>query len=229
MRFISKLSFIVLLVFFASFLMTGCMSFRSGISGAYQKTVPPNPELQPVTVFFYFTHLEQAKGFDVVPKIIQPRRGFKDILQESMKQISNVKSFATFTDAYDDIDNVNRRRMRDSLKENNDFTIHVTIKRENSFAKHFLADLFAWGSLSVLPMVYSWEYIYTAEVTGKNGIRIKHYERTAQLETWTQALLIFFYPFNPSEVKIEEIYLESLKDIFREIEADGVLAGKGTP
>lgn len=222
----SRLSrFLILIVL--PLLISGCMSFRSDIHGSFKQESVTLSAREPVTVFFYFSHLEQSKGFDVVPKIIMPRRGFKDILQESMKQISNVKSFATFTDAYDDIDNVNRRRMRDSLKEANDYTIHIVMRRENSFAKHFLADLFAWSTLSVLPMAYSWEYIFTAQVTDRKGVKIKQYQRTSELETWTQALLIFFYPFNPPEVKIEEIYLESLKDIFREIEADGVLAGNG--
>lgn len=223
----SRLSRFLLLIVLP-LLISGCMSFRSDIHGSFKQESVTLTAREPVAVFFYFSHLEQSKGFDVVPKIILPRRGFKDILQESMKQINNIKTFATFTDAYDDIDNVNRRRMRDSLKEANDYTVHVVIRREHSFAKHFLADLFAGSSLSVLPVAYSWEYIFTAHVTDRKGIKIKHYERTAQLETWTQALLIFFYPFNPPEVKIEEIYLESLKDIFREIEADGVLAGKGT-
>lgn len=212
-------SIFILLCMFIS----GCMSFRSDIQGVYTHTNQQTTERSPVTVFFYFSHFEQSKGFDVVPKIIQPRRGFKDILQESMKQLSNVKSFATFTDAYDDIDNVNRRRMRDSLKEASDYTITVVMHREHSFAKHFLADLFAWTTLSVVPMAYSWDYIFTVDVSDRKGNKIKHYQRTAQLEQWTQALLIFFYPFNPPEVKIEEIYLESLKDIFKEIEADTVL------
>lgn len=223
MYLLCKTRFCAFLILSAALFISGCMSFRSDIQGAYNKQVLSVTARPPVTVFFYFSHLEQEKGFDVVPKIIQPRRGFKDILQESMKQITNVKSFATFTDSYDDIDNVNRRKLRDSLKESNDFTVHVTVQRENSFAKHFLSDLFAGATLSLIPVAYSWDYIFTANVHDKKGNTIKQYVRTAQLETWTQALLIFFYPFNPPEVKIEEIYLESLKDIFREIEADGVL------
>ncbi|MDP1676186.1 MAG: hypothetical protein Q8L88_04915 [Bacteroidota bacterium] len=193
------------------------------MEGTYNPDTPKNIPLVPATVFFHFTHLEQEKGFDVVPKIVAPRRGFRDIFGESMKQFSNIKSFATFTDSDNDIDNVERRTYRDSLKTSNDFTIHVTFKRENSFAKHVLATIFVWGLLDIIPIGYSWDYIVNVDVCNSSGMVIKSYSRTSVLSTWHNFVFLFVYPFLPSEVKIEEIYLESMQNIFKQIEAESVL------
>jgi hypothetical protein len=48
-------------------------------------------------------------------------------------------------------------------------------------------------------------------------------QRKASLSTYSESLLLFVYPFFPEEVKIEEIYLESLRNIFQQIEAEGIL------
>jgi hypothetical protein len=202
----------------------GCISLRSDIDGAYSGTQDKTLQRTPVSVYFYFSHLEQEKGLDVVPKIIPPRRGFRDIFGESMKELSNVKSFESFTDQENDIDNAVRRRQRDSLKTVNDFTIHLTIKKENSFAKHFLADLVVWGTATIVPVGFSWEYIVTADVSNSSGKFLKSYTRRSTVTSWHHFLFLFVYPFLPSEVKIEEIYLESLQNIFRQIEVEGVLS-----
>jgi len=211
------------MLIFLTLFFNGCISSRSDIAGAYNGTSAKTAELTPVTVYFYFSHLVQEKGFDVVPKIVQPRRGFRDIFGESMKEISNVKSFTTFTDNENDIDDVPRRRTRDSLKEATDFTIHITFKKENSFVKHFFANLLSYSTATIFPVGYSWDYLVNAEVSNPAGKRLASYSRSASLSTWQNFLFLFVYPFYPSEVKIEEIYLESLKDIFKQIEAEGVL------
>jgi hypothetical protein len=214
----------ILSVLTIAFLFSSCISFRSDLNGSYSEGNPKRNDLAPVTVFFLFTHLEQEKGFDVVPKIIPPRRGFRDIFGESMKQLSNVRSFATFTDNDNDIDNVERRKVRDSLKTSNDFTIHITIKQENSFTKHVLASIFTYGTLGMVPFAYSWDYIVTADVRTAAGASVKSYQRISTLTTWYHDLFLFLYPFLPSEGKREEIYLESLQNIFAQIEAEGVLS-----
>ncbi len=207
----------------ALMLLSSCMSFRSEMSGMYRADAPNSAPSAPVTVFFYFTHLEQEKGFDVVPKIVQPRRGFRDIFGESMKQLSNIRSFAKFTDNYNDIDNIDRRNFRDSLKRTNDFTIHITFKRENSFAKHVLGTIFTWGMFDIVPIGYSWDYIVNADVCNPSGKVIRSYSRTSDLTTWHNIIFLFVYPFYPSEMKIEEIYLESMQNIFEQIEGEAVL------
>lgn len=206
------------------FCCSSCISFRSELEGKYGSDSKKRSPSTPVSVFFYFSHLEEEKGFDVVPKIIPPRRGFRDIFSESMKQITNIKSFATFTDDDNDIDDVKRRTFRDSLKGANDFTVHITFQLQNSFAKHVLGMIVTYGTLGLVPIAYSWEYIVTAEVSNASGKVFKTYTRTSSLTTWYHDIFLFFYPFLPSQVKIEEIYLESMQDIFKQIEDDAVLS-----
>jgi hypothetical protein len=214
--------FRILLPVTAGFLISSCMSFRSDLEGRIEPGTTSEAR-PPVSVFFHFTHLEQERGLDVVPKIVPPRKGFRDIFGESMKQLSNIRSFATFTDSDSDIDNVERRERRDSLKRSNDVTVHFTYTRENSFSRHVLASILSYGTLSIVPMGYSWDYIVTAAVTNNAGTVKTTYTRTASVTTWYQMLLLFVYPFYPSEVKIEEIYLESTQNILAQIERDGVL------
>jgi predicted alpha/beta-hydrolase family hydrolase len=57
----------------------------------------------------------------------------------------------------------------------------------------------------------------------KKGSLVRRYQRKATLDNWVEALLIFAYPFYPVEGKREEIYSDSLHDIFRQIEAEKVL------
>ena len=121
------------LLFFSS-----CISFRSDLNGKYHDNTLKAGDTSRISVLFHFTHLEQEIGFDVVPKIVPPRRGFRDIFGESMKQLSNVRTFATFTDNDNDIDNVERRKLRDSLKTFNDVTIHLIFKKKNSLRRLYV-------------------------------------------------------------------------------------------
>lgn len=214
---------LVIILFVSALSFQGCVSFRSEMDGSFSGAPSGDSVREPVSVFFYFSHLEFEKGFDVVPKIIPSRRGFRDIFGESMKQITNIKSFATFTDRDNDIEDVPRRRQRDSLKTVSDYTIHITFRQENSFAKHFLANIVSYGSATVIPVGFSWDYVITADVSNAAGKHLKSYSRKFSLTTWREMLFLFVYPFYPSEVKIEEIYLQSLQDIFRQIETEKVL------
>lgn len=217
----SSRSFFLLLS--TSIIFSACISFRSGMDGTFAGDAVRGMDRAPVSVFFHFTHLEQEKGLDVVPKIVPPQRGFRDIFGASMTTLSNIRTFATFTDNDNDIDAVERRAKRDSLKGANDVTIHITMLREDSFAKHFLASILSYGTLAVVPTGYSWDYTMTAEVRSSSGALIRSYTRHSTLSTWYQAMFFIIYPFYPSEVKIEEIYLESMQNIFQQIEHDGVL------
>lgn len=203
----------------------GCVSYRSEIHGQYSGTAPGNPKSTQtqVSVFFHFSHLEQAKGYDAVPKIISPDYSFRDIFSEAMKEITNIKSFATFTDYVEDINDVHRRKTRDSLKLANDFTIHISIKKENAFGKHFLADLFSYSSGTIIPVGYTWDYIITADVLNSESRLLKSYTRNASLSTWTNIVLVFVYPFYASHGVTEEIYFESLRDILSQINDEGIL------
>ena len=78
-------------------------------------------------------------------------------------------------------------------------------------------------SLTVIPAPYEWDYTVTADLRDRGGKLVKSYERKARLTNWVEAFLIFAYPFHPLEGKREEIYAESLHDIFRQIETEKVL------
>ncbi len=207
-----------------SVLFSGCISFRSDIDGAFKAKSVTKKQLPPVSVFFHFSHLEQQLGYDAVSKIAYPYHSFRDLFGESIKEFTNIKSFNDFTDEANDIVSVRRRKMLDSLKSAYDYTIHLTVKKENSFAKHFFGYIVSTGTLEVLPYAYSWDYIITADVSNQAGKIIQSYTRRSQLVTWNQALLLFLYPFYTSEITTEEIYFESMKDIFRQIENEGVLS-----
>jgi hypothetical protein len=221
-RTLIRISF--LLLFFSIIAgLSGCISFRSEIEGAYASSPAKNLDAPRVSVFFHFSHLEQYLGLDVVPKIVNPRRGFRDIFGESLKEFSNIKNFSTFTDNDNDIDNVERRLMRDSMKLKHDFTIHVTIKKEHSFTTHFLSGILSFGTLMVVPVFHTWDYIVSVDVNDPMGKSLKSYSRRAVLTTWQQLLFFIIYPFYPEDVKTEEIYLETLRDTFRQIESEKVL------
>lgn len=211
------LSFLIITVF-----ISGCISFRSDLDPV-EKRKNDEASLPKVSLFFHISHLEQDIGMDVVPKIINPRRGFRDIFGESMKEISNIKSFSTFTDNENDIDDVKRRLMRDSLQSSADFTLQMTVRKERSFAKHFLADILSYGTLTIFPVGYSWNYVITVDVFNQSQKQVKTYSQFSQVTSWNEMLFVFIYPFYPKEVKIEEVYLESMRNIFRQIENDGIL------
>ena len=78
-------------------------------------------------------------------------------------------------------------------------------------------------SLTLIPMPYSWDYTITANLLDKKGVQVRSYVRKATLDNWVQALLIFAYPFHPLEGKREQIFADSLHDIFRQSEAEQVL------
>jgi len=204
-------------------MFSGCISFRSNIEGIYTSSAEKNYGQTPVSVCFYFSHLEQEKGYDAVPKIVYPLHSFQDIFSESIKEFTNIKSFVTFTENAEDINEVSRRHKRDSLRSVSDYTIHVSIKKENSFGKRFLADLLSYTSLTCIPVGYTWDYIVTTDVYNSSGKLLKSYKRTSALNTWSHAVFLFAYPFYASHGVTEEIYFESLRDIFKQIDGEGIL------
>ena len=213
---------VLVLVLFA-IILTGCISFRSDIEGKFSAASAKRTSSAPVSVFFYFSHLEQEMGYDAVPKVKTSISGFRDIFRESMKELKNITSFVTFTDCDNDINDVRRRRVLDSLKTANDFTIHFTIKKVNSFSSRLLGDIISYCTIAVIPYRFTWDYITTAEIFDASGKYYKTYTRNASLTTWSNITFVFVYPFYPSEGKIEEIYFESIHDIFAEIQYDGIL------
>ncbi len=119
-------------------LSAGCSSFRSDIHGAYGTQARKQTGMKPVSILFQFTHERQTKGIDVIPKLEkrhQPVDGFGDIFADALQELGNVGSYATFTDRADDVNQPERRALKDSLTASNDYAVHLKFRKETSFAK----------------------------------------------------------------------------------------------
>lgn len=204
----------------------GCATFRSEIDGIYQSPAQKNLAAKKVSVLFLFSHYAQSHGYDAIPKLQRKWKvisDFDDIFLESIKNISNIRSYTTFTDMAEDINSPSRRAEKDSLKSAHDFTISIRFLEEKSFARHFISGLLSTVSLTLLPAAYSWDYSIEVDVYDQQGILIQNYQRSAELTTWVQTLLIVVYPFHTEQMKMEEIYLGFLDDVFKQIETEKIL------
>ena len=208
------------------FLLTNCATFKSGIKGKFEPPAERNYQAEPVSVLFIFSHYRQTKGWDVIPKLDnqwERIRGFDDFFNDALGEFSNLKNYAAFTDAASDVNDPERRAKKDSLIKEHDFVIKVKFMREKSFAKHFLGTFVSSISLTVVPVPYFYYYKVDAEIYNSENQLIKNYSRSSHLTKWVQTLMIFAYPFHPEKRKKEELYLEFLHDIFKQIETEKVL------
>ncbi len=205
-------------------LLTGCAASRSQVTGAFNQPSEKNLGADKVSVFFQFRHLSQEHGFDSIPKLqAQGVKDFDNLFRDALVEMSNVSSYVTFTEAPSDVSNPKRRQEFEKLRSEHDFTLKVDFFEESSFKQQCLSGTISLLSLTLIPMPYTWEYTITANLSDKNGKHAGTYQRKATLDNWMQALLIFAYPFYPIEGVREEIYEESLHDIFRQIETEKVL------
>jgi hypothetical protein len=215
----------------AALLVSGCAASRSSLQGAFQGAPSPAPtQVTPaerVSVAFIFTHVHQNKGWDVIPKLHHQDRyanGFYDLFREALPTLTDLGPYATFTDRADDVTDPRRRAERDSLAVgSHDFAVKMRFMRETSFPRQALGTIASVLTLTVAPVPYTRHYSLTAQVTDRSGRLLKTYEREATVTQWVQAFLVFVYPFHPETRKTDEVYLEFLKDVFREMEGDGVL------
>jgi hypothetical protein len=223
----------ILLLSAATFFASGCAASRSGLRGEFQGTpAPASPAgAERVSVAFIFTHVHQNKGWDVIPKLHHQDRyanGFYDLFSDALPTLTNLGPYATFTDRADDVTDPRRRAERDSLAVgSHDFTVRIRFMRETSFARQALGTIASVLTVTAVPVPYTRRYSVTAEVTDRSGQLLKTYQREATVTQWVQALLVFVFPFHPETRKTDEVYLEFLKDVFREMEADGVLVVGG--
>ncbi|MHB8121354.1 MAG: hypothetical protein ACYDG4_04290 [Desulfuromonadaceae bacterium] len=205
-------------------LLAGCAASRSQVTGAFNQQSEKNLGADKVSVFFQFRHLSQEHGFDSIPKLqAQGVKDFDNLFRDALVEMSNISSYVTFTEAPSDVSNPKRRQEFEKLRSEHDFTLKVDFFEESSFKQQCLSGTISLLSLTLIPMPYTWEYTITANLSDKNGKRAGTYQRKATLDNWMQALLIFAYPFYPIEGVREEIYEESLHDIFRQIETEKVL------
>ena len=214
------------LVVFVVQTIPGCATFKSEMKGKLFSASEKNFAAERVRVLFIFSHFRQTKGLDAIPKLENQRErisGFDDFFQDALNEFSNVKNYATFTEYASDVNDPARRVLKDSLMHSHDYILKIKFMREKSFAKNFLGTLASTISLTLLPMPYTYSYSATAELYDSNGRLLNNYSRKASLTKWVQTLLIFVYPFHPEQRKKEELYVEFMHDIFKQIETEKIL------
>ncbi|SPD76075.1 exported hypothetical protein [uncultured Desulfobacterium sp.] len=221
LRNISKRMVIVLLV---AVVIAGCAASRSDMTGLFSLPTEKNFGAEKVSVLFLFRHLEQQHGFDSIPKLKSYWvKDFDNLFNDALTEISNISQYNTFTELPDDVNKPNRRQECEALKGSHDYTLDISFFEESSFKQQCLSGTISILTMTLMPMPYSWDYTITATIFDNNGAMIRSYQRKATLNNWVEALLIFAYPFHPLEGKREQIYAESLHDIFRQIETEKVL------
>ena len=93
-------------VLLASLVFSGCAASRSALGGAFDGPPPARPRGGEVSVTFIFTHVHQNVGWDAIPKVHHQDRyanGFYDFFGNALPILTNVGSYATFTDLADDV------------------------------------------------------------------------------------------------------------------------------
>lgn len=209
-------------------LLAGCAASRSEISGKWNLPAEKNLTADRVSAFFLFRHMSQQHGFDSIPKLqAQGVKDFDNLFRDSLGEISNISRYDTFTESPNDVNMPKRRQELDGFRTSHDYTLEVTFFEESSFKQQCLSGTISLITLTLFPMPYSWDYTITARLADRSGKLLRSYERKATLDNWVELFLMFAYPYYPLEGKREEIYAESLHDIFRQIEAEKVLKKQG--
>ena len=214
-------------VILVSILFLGsCATFKSEIKGKYASDAEKSYGSERVRVLFVFSHYRQTKGWDAIPQLDdkwQRIRGFDDFFNDALSELSNIENYMTYTEYASDVNEPERRALRDSLMNSHDFIVKMKFSREKSFAGHFLGTLFSSVSLTLLPVPYFNSYKVRTDIYDSERRLIASYQRTARLTKWVQTGLIFVYPFHTGKRKKEELYVEFMHDIFRQIESEGML------
>lgn len=219
----SKVKPLVLLMM-ALVVLQGCVASRTEMTGKFNQPPRGGPEPDKVSTFFHFRHIAQQHGWDSIPKLkAYGVNDFNNLFRDSLTEISNISRYDTFTESPADVESPKRREELDAYRKANDYTISLDFYEESSFQQQCFSGIISLVSLTAIPMPYTWDYTITAKVTDRDGNLAGTYQRKASLSQWTQALLLFAYPFYPYEGKREEIYSEALHDIFKQIENERVL------
>jgi len=206
-------------------LNTGCATFRSDLGNRYKGETRRN-DSKPVSVTFVFSHVHQMVGLDAIPKLQnkhQRLNGFDDIFLDAQRELTNLGKYATYTEESSDVNDPERRAKKDSLIAANDYTLKIRIESKKKFSNYFLGTMGAVVTATLAPMPFFQYYAVTADLYNNERKLVASYSRNATLTKWVESLLIVAYPFYPEERKREEIYMDFLHDIFKQIESEGVL------
>lgn len=205
-------------------LLSGCAASRSPIEGLYGGPSASGRSAERVSVLFLIRHLGQQHGFDAIPKLQTTAvKDFENLFGDALEELGNISRYETYTELPADVNDPKRREQLDTARASVDYVIELDFFEESSFKQQFLSAVGSLLSMTVIPMPYDWNYTISARVVAKDGARLAAYRRKATLSDWIQTFLIFVYPFHPIELKREQIFSESLHDIFRQIESENVL------
>ena len=205
-------------------LLTGCIASRSEVEGLFDGPTQPNLHARPVTVLFVFRNESRTKGWDAVPKL-QPNavKDFNSLFGDALREIHNIAQYENWTELTSDVNNPERRDALASARTAKDYVVEIDLAEESSFRQQWLSGLISTLSVTLIPMPYDWDYTIRARVFAQDGNQVAALERKSTLTSWTEMFLIFVYPFYPFDGKREELYSESLHDIFRQIETERIL------
>jgi len=216
----------LLILLSVMFSLTHCATFKSDMIGKYDKNSEKNFRAEPVSLLMIFSHYRQTTGLDAIPKLDDQRQrigGFDDFLVDALNELSNIKRYSTYTEYASDVNDPSRRTQKDSLMRQHDYIMKMKFMRKKSFTKNFLGTLISSTSLTLFPIAYTYKYSLDAELYDSKGQLLKTYSRNASLTKWVQTLLIVVYPFHPEQRKKEELYVEFLHDVFKQIEQEKIL------
>ena len=218
MKSILKIILIFLLVITA-----GCATFKSPINGKYELETKKNDNAEKVTVLFVLSHYEQTIGIDAIPKLKRPQRNFNDIFADALNEISNIEKPNSFTINPENVEKIEFTDKINRAKKENDYFMEIVFKKEKSFVKFFFSIISSSMSATVIPMRYKYKYLVEVKVHNYKQELIKSYSRDAELHKWVQGFMIFLYPFHHEKRKREELFVEYLHDIFKQIETEQIL------
>ena len=222
-------SFVVVFILVVCLLFGSCATFKSDMVGQYDAAVDRNYGAAGVKVLFIFSHYRQTRGYDAIPKLdnkYQRVNGFDDFFQDALHEFSNISEYATFTEYSSDVNEPERRALKDSLMSSHDYIVKIKFMRQKSFSKYFLGSIASSVTLTLVPIPYRHSYSVDVEIFNSNRQLLKAFSRESGLTKWVQALLVFAYPFHPERRKREELYVEFMHDIFRQVESEKVLAAR---
>jgi hypothetical protein len=209
-------------VLLAAWLVSGCAASVSPIQGLYAGAARAPAEARPVRVEFTVSHLTQRHGFDAVPKHRGPLvADFEEVFRDATRELGNLSAYTLKVETAPG--SGTEVILRPDYRTDHDYSVRMVFLSESSFASDVLAGLVAFGSMSIVPVPFRVEYTATAEVRSPEGRLLGSYSRSAEITQWVEGLLLFAYPFRPPEGEQEKLVSQLLRDLFREMAAEGVL------
>jgi hypothetical protein len=209
--------------------LTGCAASVSPIQGLYAgDRRQPLADARPVRVEFTVAHLTQRHGFDAVAKHRGPLiADFEEVFRDATRELGNLSAYTLKVEAAPG--SGQEVILRPDYRTDHDYSVRMVFFSESSFASDVIAGLVAFGSLSLVPVPFRVDYSASAEIRSPDGRLFGSYRRSAQITQWVEGLLLFAYPFRPPEGEQEKLVSQLLRDLFREMDATGVLRSPASP